>query len=216
MSDSYVPPSINSDAFTCPHCGVNSQMVVNPIVKNRSIPDPLPLFTHGNRTDFWNFCMSAFEAYDCFAAQTKTCAHCGKFSLWVNGDMVWPELPAVQPSEYLPETARKAFDEAQKVIGRSPQCACAMLRLSLERLVVHLGGTGRNLRDKVLSLNLSPNIERLCDACRIVGNDAVHEGLLFVEPDDTYDRAVRLSNFVNWITERTLAADAAADKILNR
>ncbi len=142
------------------------------------------------------------------------CVHCKKFNLWADGKYVWPEFPKIKPSEYLPPDARHAFDEAQKVIGRSPQCACAMLRLSLERLVVSLGATGQNLQAKILSLNLHPSVEKMCEACRAVGNDSVHESLLFMLRDDNFERAIRLSKFINWITERTYEADAAAEEIL--
>lgn len=142
------------------------------------------------------------------------CVHCRKFNLWVDGKYVWPEFPTIKPSPYLPPDALHAFTEAQKVIGRSPQCACAMLRLALERLVVSLGGKGVNLKQKICSLNLHPDIEKMCHACRAVGNDAVHESLLFMQRDDSLDRAIRLSKFVNWITERTYAANAVAEDIL--
>lgn len=152
--------------------------------------------------------------YDKEEACVATCISCEKPSLWIHGEMVWPELPSIPPSEYMPDDVRAAYMEAQAVISRSPRCSCAMLRLALERLCIHRNGTGNSLRAKVLSLKLSPEVEKLCDACRLVGNDAVHEGVLFVDDTDTYEVARTLSMFINWITERTIKSEALADELL--
>lgn len=168
-----------------------------------------------SKQTFIDHCLQAFTLSDTKEASVATCISCGKPSLWIQGKMVWPELPSIPPTEHMPDDVRVAYMEAQAVISRSPRCACAMLRLALERLCVHLEGKGNNLRAKVLSLKLSPEVEKLCDACRLVGNDAVHEGVLFVDDTDTYEVARTLSMFINWITERTIKSEALADELLS-
>ena len=167
-----------------------------------------------SKQSFIDYCLKAFTLSDIEEASVATCISCDKPSLWIQGKMVWPELPTIPPTEHMPDDVRDAYMEAQSVISRSPRCACAMLRLALERLCVHLGGQGNSLRAKVLSLKLSPDVEKLCDACRLFGNDAVHEGALFSSDSDTYEVARTLSMFVNWITERTTKLDALADELL--
>ena len=167
-----------------------------------------------SKQTFIDYCLKAFTLSDIEEASVATCISCDKPSLWIQRKMVWPELPSIPPTEHMPDDVRAAYMEAQAVISRSPRCACAMLRLALERLCVHLEGKGNNLRAKVLSLKLSPDVEKLCDACRLVGNDAVHEGVLFVDDTDTYEVARTLSMFINWITERTIRSEAMADELL--
>lgn len=189
-------------------------MFQNLVIKNLRSHDCIPFFGARTLSEYRGFCSDCFEFFDEYDAFTCTCGVCGKLILFVDGKLAWPELPSIPPTEHMPDNVRIAYVEAQAVIGRSPQCACAMLRLALERLCVQLGGEGNSLRAKILSLNLSPDMEKLCDACRIVGNDAVHEGMLFVKDTDTDELAMTLSRFVNWITDRTIAAQVVAESIL--
>ena len=189
-------------------------MLFSQIISGYREQDVIPIFRSNSRTEYVRFCEDCFEFFPDYKIKIATCISCGKPVLFVNGELVWPELPSIPPSEYMPDDVRAAYMEAQAVISRSPRCACAMLRLALERLCVHLEGKGNNLRAKVLSLKLSPEVEKLCDACRLVGNDAVHEGILFVDDTDTYEVARTLSMFINWITERTIRSEALADELL--
>lgn len=148
--------------------------------------------------------------------QIRKCSLCGKFIIWVDKKLVWPELPAVKPSKYLPAESLAAFEEAQKVIDRSPQCACAMLRLALERLCVHLGADKGTLKAKIESLGLDPDLHAIAEACRAVGNDAVHAGLIDYGSEDSYETARTLSLFINHLAERLIGLPLVAKQMAAR
>lgn len=146
--------------------------------------------------------------------EIRKCLLCGNFIIWVDKDLVWPELPTVKPSKYLPADCVEAFEEAQRVIGRSPRAACAMLRLSLERLCVHQGATGRSLSAKIESLNLSPEIYVVAEACRAVGNDAVHASVIDYGSKDSYEVARTLSHLINHLAETLIGLPMRAKELI--
>lgn len=143
------------------------------------------------------------------------CPSCNGYNVWIHGEMVWPTLPTVPPSAYLPDDVLEAYDEAQTVIGISPRCACAMLRLALDRLAIHLGAAeNQSLSSKIKSLPIPERYGPLAEACRVVGNDAVHEGALDYRSDDSYELARSLSLFVNLLADMLIGTPAKASEII--
>lgn len=160
-------------------------------------------------------CFLANPVHEVDEVVAARCPACGGYNFWIRGEMVWPDLPSVLPSPYLPEEVREAYDEAQAVIGKSPRCACAMLRLALDRLAIHLGAAeNQPLAKKIESLQIPEPYRPLAEACRIVGNDAVHEGALDYRSDDTYELARTLSRFVNFLSDLLIGAPAQAKEII--
>lgn len=118
------------------------------------------------------------------------------------------------PSSHMPDSVRIPFEEAQAIAGASPWAACVLLRISLERLVEHLGGHGENLYKRIESLGLAADERPLWDAIRKLGNDAAHEGLFPYGKDLGFDVVGVVSGFVNLLVERHIGAPANAVHLL--
>lgn len=157
-----------------------------------------------------------FEFFDDEEYLVKVCTHCGKIALWEKCKMVYPYGTSIQPSEYMPEEIASIFREAQNITNLSPRAACALLRACLEKLAIEAGATGRDLFEKIQSLNLSPRMKKLADACRLTGNEAVHGNYfdLNVPNEEAIADAWALSRFINRLSEEFFGLDAEADEMI--
>lgn len=142
------------------------------------------------------------------------CPNCKGLVLSINQKPVWPIHSGIQPAQYMPDNIRKPFEEAQLIAAASPWSACALLRICLERLVEHLGGTGKNLYERIESLGLAADEKPLWDAIRKIGNDAAHEGLFPFDEKINLDVANVISGFVNLLVERHIGAPENAVHLL--
>ena len=162
-------------------------------------------------TDFFEF----FDPDECLV---KVCTHCGKITLWENRKMVYPYGTSIQPSEYMPEAIATIFNEAQSITNLSPRAACVLLRACLEKLAVKAGASGHDLFEKIKSLNLSPRMKKLADACRLTGNEAIHGSYfdLDISNEEAVANAWALSRFINRLTEEFFGLDAEATEMINK
>lgn len=67
--------------------------------------------------------------------------------------MIYPETTSVEkPSNELPAEVLRDYDEAAKIVQKSPRAAAALLRLGIQKLCTALGGTGENLNTDIAKL----------------------------------------------------------------
>ncbi len=134
------------------------------------------------------------------------CYHCKKITVWVHDNIVFPpEKQGVQPNQDLPEDIIKDFEEARSIVGLSPRGAAALLRLCIQKLCVHLGEKGRNIDDDIASLvskGLNPLVQKSLDIVRVIGNEAVHPGL--IDLNDDRDTANKLFGLINSIADQMI------------
>ena len=134
------------------------------------------------------------------------CYHCKKITVWVHDNIVFPpEKQGVQPNQDLPEDIIKDFEEARSIVGLSPRGAAALLRLCIQKLCVHLGEKGRNIDDDIASLvskSLNPLVQQSLDIVRVIGNEAVHPGL--IDLNDDRDTANELFGLINSIADQMI------------
>lgn len=106
----------------------------------------------------------------------------------------------------MPPDVKADFLEANEIVDKSPRGAAALLRLCIEKLMVHLGEKGKNINANIASLvskGLDPRIQKALDVVRVAGNDAVHPGQIDWQDDKTI--ANKLFGLVNLIVETQIS-----------
>jgi len=190
MANTYDPPELNKKAFTCPHCGAYAAMNW----------ENLAVFGGG------------ISGFSIKPIVTATCHRCQKDSVWLNEEgygvqeMIYPKSSiAPAPNEDLPAECVKDYTEARAIVESSPRGAAALLRLCVQKLAVHLGGTGKNINDDIALLvqkGLPVRIQQALDVVRVVGNNAVHPGEMNIE--DQPQTALALFGLVNLIVDNQI------------
>lgn len=205
----------------CPYCGVTGLFTQHPVLLAFMRNDESRTLDIYDRAYGDTFKTSAAdcEFYPPEKVCFWRCPNCTRGVIQLGGKIVYPTGSGIRPAPNMPENVRTVFEEAQTIANASPRAACAMLRVCLERLVTAAGGKGDKLVHKIESLGLTPRMKKLCDACRLVGNEAVHRETFDFSISNPEARAlaVNLSAFINRLTEEffdlPIAAQAALDSL---
>lgn len=137
---------------------------------------------------------------------TSECFNCHRVAIWVHTRLIYPEArAAAAPNADLPPEIVADYEEAQAIVMRSPRGAAALLRLVVQKLCAHLGEGGKNIDADIASLigkGLNPLVQRALDIVRVVGNNAVHPGVMDMKDDR--DTAMRLFGLINVIADQMI------------
>jgi hypothetical protein len=179
----FVAPEYEKSAFNCPWCGAFSRQT----------------FMGAMRTVGVGRFAGATTGLNDFAV--SQCDHCERYSIWHEGALIYPAgHGGPPPHSDMPEDVLEDYREAQSVFGTSARSAAALLRLSLQKLLKHLGEPGENINADIGALvkkGLDANVQRALDIVRIGGNNAVHPGELDLRDDQqTVMQLFRLVNLV--------------------
>jgi hypothetical protein len=121
--------------------------------------------------------------------------------------MIFPEQAnAPLPHVDTPADCKEDYLEARNIISRSPRGAAALLRLVIQKLMPHLGEKGKNIDADIASLvqkGLPLEVQQALDACRVIGNNAVHPGEMDLAA--TPDLPVQMCELVNFIVENRIS-----------
>lgn len=195
---SYIPPALGLEAFNCSRCKVFAKQ------NWFYLTGASELSGYGTQYRNEQFLLSK-------------CNSCGEPTIWHGELMIYPLHAATDlPSGDLPDEIQHDFEEARRIANLSPRGAAALLRLALQKLCVHLGGTGKNINSDVASLvtqGLPPKVQQALDSVRVIGNEAVHPGTLDLKDDkETVHKLFRLINF---IAQKMITEPREIDAIYN-
>ena len=192
MSGRYEPPVFKGKAFTClhPKCATLTSMSWSRLVGEQ--------YGGGFVTQYW-FCK---------------CDHCEQNSVWrrddidgEKGELIFPYLLSVPYGhEAMPKECLADFDEAREICERSPRGAAALLRLCLQKLLVHLGGAGEHIDTdikKLVAAGLDAHVQQALDVIRVTGNNAVHP--LEMNLEDDHESVLVLFEMINFIVEERIS-----------
>jgi len=136
----------------------------------------------------------------------SVCFNCSEISIWVYDYLVFPnQKEGNQPNGDIPPDIKRDIEEARSILKQSPRGSAALLRLSIQKICIHLGEKGKNIDDDIASLvkkGLNPMVQQSLDVVRVIGNEAVHPGVIDLR--DNRDIAERLFDLVNLIAEQMI------------
>ncbi len=143
------------------------------------------------------------------------CYNCDKVAVWVHRNLIHPNKKCgVLPNDDLPAEIIRDYEEARGILNDSPRGAAALLRLCVQKLCIHLGEKGKNIDDDIASLvskGLNPLVQKSLDIVRVIGNEAVHPGVLDLKDDR--DTAIQLLGLINCIADRMISDPKKVDEI---
>ena len=217
MNTAFREPKFNESSFTCPHCGVLAQMkFFIPHKVQQIINDNLSCLFIANSTqnniDNIRYYLNFYAKYgNSFAV----CQNCNETSIWINQEMVYPKARLTPlPNKDLPDDIKTDYEEASKIMQDSPRGACALLRLALQKLMIHLE-EDRNLDKAIQSLidkqKIDKTLQKALDSVRVIGNSAIHPNELDVK--DNVEIAAALFKIINYIAEKILSDKREIEEI---
>lgn len=175
----YYPPIFHQQQFHCPLCGVYAAQQ-------------------------WADCYYALwnQRYGT-KMQISKCSHCNDEAYWYNDRLIVPSSGSVElPNPDMPEDCKVDYLEARDIVNLSPRGAAALLRLCIQKLMINLGQTGKNINNDIGELvkaGLPQLIQKSLDICRVVGNNAVHPGE--IDLNDTPETAQTLFSLINLVVQ---------------
>ena len=194
-----VLPTFKKGSFHCPHCGTYAHQRWE------------WLYHDGYRK------LSA-SPYDVWAS---LCHRCNNASLWVDKKLSFPDSGgAAYPNADMPGDVKQDYLEAASVMQKSPRAAAALLRLALEKLCQQMSAKNGNaaagkksLQDNMDDLKskrlIDDRLLKAMDAVRVIGNEAVHPGVL--DLDDDVKTVGTLFGLVNFVVDELITKPAAID-----
>lgn len=150
---------------------------------------------------------SAYLDTEIHNAWVSRCFNCKGVAVWVHARLVYPALKiGARPNSDIPAEIRKDVEEARGIVDLSPRGAAALLRLAIQKLCAHLGEHGRNIDEDIASLvkkGLNPLVQQSLDVVRVIGNEAVHPGVIDLRDDRATTE--RLFDLVNLVADQMIS-----------
>ena len=110
------------------------------------------------------------------------CFSCKAWSVWVADELVYPHQKyLIEPNVDMPDDIKPDFLEAAAVVDIQQE-GPPPIAIVVQKLVVKLGENGDNLNRDIGSLVekeiITKGIQKALDVVRVVGNNAVHPGVI--------------------------------------
>ena len=179
MKIPFKSPAFNEEAFNCPFCMAYAQQD-------------------------WSGLRDKYGALK--EVSLSKCRNCSRIAYWYDKRMIVPQASGIEPPNTdMPADCVADYMEARNIFNLSPKGSAAILRLCLQKLIVHLGLEGDKINDDIATLvqkGLPEEIQQALDICRVVGNNAVHPGEINI--DDSPEIAASLFGLINLIVEERI------------
>ena len=201
MNNKYIAPDQNLSSFTCPHCQTLSLMHFKSHDFQEDINESLSF-----KTPIKNRLYIA------------RCCNCRKKIVWIDNEYIYPNIVAEEVNPDLPESVKQLYNEAGLIYNQSPRAACALLRLAIDRLCNELGETDRDINKNIGALvekGLPKKVQQALDFVRVVGNKAVHPGVIAFDVDDT-NTAKTLMRLINMIGQSMITDPKEIEDMYNQ
>jgi hypothetical protein len=206
MAPNYVAPKFSLDGFNCPSCHAYAhQHWYYYLAAWQQAPTANMPITMG----------SGFSIALDGGFTISVCERCKAVAFWRHGSLLHPDTsPAPDPSPDMPPDVSEDYEEARRVLLRSPRASAALLRLALEKLCDYVGAIGKDLDAKIgflVSGGLSSRVQQALDIVRVTGNESVHPGQMDLRDDSETARA--LFDLVNLIVENQVSEPRQTDEL---
>ena len=201
MNNKYIAPDRNLDSFTCPHCQTLSLM----------------RFGLYHFPDEVNFSLNTITENQNILHIAR-CYNCRKKIVWIDNEYIYPNIVAEEVNPDLPESVKQLYNEAGLIYNQSPRAACALLRLAIDRLCNELGETDRDINKNIGALvekGLPKKVQQALDFVRVVGNKAVHPGVIAFDVDDA-NTAKTLMRLINMIGQSMITDPKEIEDMYNQ
>jgi len=146
------------------------------------------------------------------------CDSCDGWAFWFKDRIVYPLVNSeIVAHEDMPANLKADFSEAASIVDLSPRGAAALLRLCLQKLMPHIGGTGDNINEDIKVLvkgGLDVRVQKALDVLRVIGNHAVHPGKIDLKDDKA--TALRLFEILNVIIVATISTHKKIDALYEK
>ena len=178
----YSPPEYKSTAFNCPYCGAYAKQTWWYILLSED--------KKGTSYRIQAISITLKEKNINVYVEVSFCSHCSQPTFWLSDPgmpkiMYPPTRTAPPANDDLDDNIKKIYDEAADIANRSPRASAALLRLCIEELCKQLGEK-KDLNTSIGNLvkkGMSTQIQQALDYCRVIGNNAVHDGKIDLEDD---------------------------------
>lgn len=203
MRDNYTPPKFELNAFNCPHCHAYAKQKWENLNSD-------------NQKSKERFTVLESRYTYTYKTFRTSCENCDGECLWVDEKMIFPDTShAPFPNDDLSREVKKIYNEAARVLSKSPRSATALLRLALEKLCKEQGKKNKSLKENVDFLidekDLPLRIRKAMETVRIIGNEAVHPGLW--DPYDNIKTAKTIFKLINIIANKLISEPKEFDSL---
>ncbi len=185
VTQEYVAPGVDLDGFNCPHCGVHSHQTWHPL----------------------EYRSGEYAHAGAAGLVLAVCARCRQFSVWHSGTIIFPAgVVAPVPHPDLFTGARSDYQEARSICEASPRAAAALLRLTIQKMCRHFGGSGRDIAadiEELVQRGLPVGVQQALALVRVIGDNAVDPGR--IDARDNAQTAAALFRLINLIAEKLIA-----------
>lgn len=238
-----VVPKLGLESYSCPHCGAlahqdwfdcyDIERETPPVLLDEEMAGSIVAGAEPNMREtlrkyadrrlsreihFDDTYRELYRANDIINLYIARCFSCKRLTLWLYDKILWPETVSdILPSADMPETIAADFKEAAAIVDKSPRGAAALLRLCLQKLCAHLSEKGKNIDEDIASMvrkGLDVRIQRALDVIRVIGNEAVHPGILDLRDDRA--TAMELFGLINLIVDTKITQPKRIDELYSQ